>query len=542
MPIYAQRFSSLPRFPLQVLLNRSHRRALPGVLLSGQSTEYSLVLTTELQSAFFRFPYRPIHPLAPPHISERLLKFIARNERMYILKVCARAYPWRMQRVLILYGTGESHSHATTISITMLPDEALLEIFDFYQHNHSRIQCQWWSLLVHICRKWRQIILESPHRLNLQILCTHGTPVKRYLGIWPAFPIVINYPRVKRGKKPPRNRRVENHIIAALEHPGRVSFFRLHTLGIYGIQGENVLTAMQEPFLVLTRLEVNVEGRHVPVLPAEFLGGSAPRLQEITLSFIPYPALPTLLLSTSDLVKLDLFDIPPTGYISPEVMAASLAALPKLETFVIGFRLSTSQPDRIHTPPATRAVLPALTHFRGASEYLEDLVGRIDCPRLNQIVITYLNQAVDFQVMQLSNFIGRTVDPEITLRHARFSFSYHAVAFTMYPHANHSPWDRRPATTIISCYRIDSQVSHMTQVLSHWSAKLSNVVHLKLKVDPEGPHVTGTGDVEWMRLLHQFSAVQTLHVAYLGSSQGMLLSHWKILQRQWSTKCCRPLT
>jgi hypothetical protein len=131
-------------------------------------------------------------------------------------------------------------------------------------------------------------------------------------------------------------------------------------------------------------------------------------------------------------------------------------------------------------------------------------------------VVTYLNQVVDFQVVQFSNFIDRTVGPEITLfRHARFTFSDRTVAFTMYPHPNHSPWDRRPATTIISCYGIDYQVWHITQVLSHLSAKLSNVVHLKLKVEPEGHQLIsmGTHDVEWMRLLHQFSAVQTLHVS-----------------------------
>ena len=127
-----------------------------------------------------------------------------------------------------------------------------------------------------------------------------------------------------------------------------------------------------------------------------------------------------------------------------------------------------------------------------------------------------MNQVVDFHVVQFSNFIDRTVGPEITLfRHARFSFSDRTVAFTMYPHANHSPWDRRPATTIISCYGIDYQVWHITQVLSHLSAKLSNVVHLRLKVEPEGREFIsmGTHDVEWMRLFHQFSAVQTLHVS-----------------------------
>src|ERR1700677_3111838 len=129
-------------------------------------------------------------------------------------------------------------------------------------------------------------------------------------------------------------------------------------------------------------------------------------------------------------------------------------------------------------------------------------------------MITYLNQVVDFQVVQFSNFIDRTVGPEISLfKHARFTFSYRSVAFTVYPHANHSPWDRRPATNIISCQRIDCQVSHIAQVLSHMSAKLSNVVHLKLKVEPEGLYLVGTDDVEWTHLLHQFSAAKTMHVS-----------------------------
>ena len=165
-----------------------------------------------------------------------------------------------------------------------------------------------------------------------------------------------------------------------------------------GSQVKNIVKVMQKSFPALTYLNISAWSGNVPVLPAGFLGGCAPRLQEIALYGIPSPALPTLLLSASDLVKLDLFDIPPSGYISPEAMLASLAALPKLETFVIGFQLATSRPVWIQLPPATRTVLPSLMYFRfkGASEYLEDLVARIDGPQLKQIVVAYLNQAVDF--------------------------------------------------------------------------------------------------------------------------------------------------
>lgn len=404
---------------------------------------------------------------------------------------------------------GDCYGRPTKIG--MLPDVALLEIFVFYRNNCNTSRIQWWNLLVHVCRRWRQVIFESPHRLNLQIRCTHGTQVKKYLGIWPAFPIVIDYHRMK-----PRFRPSYGYdIVTALEHPGRVSFFKLHSMDIYGRQAECVVSAMQKPFPVLTHLDIEL-GDAVSVLPTDFLGGSAPRLQEIILSGIAYPSLPTLLLSATDLIKLDLFDIPWNGYISPEAMVASLAALPKLEVLVIGFLVATSRPTQLHPPPLTRTVLPALTSFRfkGASEYLEDLVTRIDCPQLNHTLITYLNQVVDFQVVQFSNFVNRTVGPEITqFKHARFTFAFGTIAFTMYPHANHSPWDRRPATNIISCQGIDCQVSHISQVLDHMSAKLSNVVHLKLKVDPEGLRLEGTDDVEWMLLLHQFSSLKTLHVS-----------------------------
>ncbi len=389
----------------------------------------------------------------------------------------------------------------------MLPDNVLLEIFDLYRSNHDYAsRTVWrWHLLVHVCQRWRQIVFTSPHRLNLQILCTHGTPVRKNLGIWPAFPIVIDYCYSGSGITP----HDEDNVIAALEHRNHVCYVRLD---ITGLQLGEMATVMQEPFPVLTRLFIGSDDENAPVLPDGFLGGSAPRLQEIALSGIPYPTLPTLLLSASDLVELSLHKIPSTGYISPEAMVACLAALPRLYTFRIGFRSATPRPDRIRPPPVTRTVLPALTSFRfnGASEYLEDLVAQIDSPQLGQIFIFYLNQLVDFRVAQLSQFVDRSVGPEITLfRHAQVTFVSDWVSFTTYHHET-----RLPVRTLISCQRIDWQVSHIAQVLSQFSATLSNVVHLKLEAQlKEGRQLEGTDDVEWLHLLHQFSTVQTLHVS-----------------------------
>ncbi len=395
----------------------------------------------------------------------------------------------------------------------MLPDNVLLEIFDLYPNNHDYTRCTvWkWYLLVRVCQRWRQIAFASPHRLNLQILCTYGTPVRKNLGIWPTFSIVVGYAYSGRGITTSD----EDNVIAALEHSDRVCYL---VFNITGSQLGNMVTVMQEPFTVLTHLSIFSGDGNASVLPAGFLGGSAPCLQTIHLRGIPFPTLPTVLLSANDLVTLKLHAIPSTGYISPEAMVASLAALPRLETLIIEFQSATPRPDQIRPPPVTRTVLTALISFRfqGASEYLENLVAQIDSPQLDRILIVYLNQLVDFQVTQLSGSIDRSVGPEISLfRHAQVTFFSDWVAFTVYRHANHPSSDWRPAGTFVSCEGIDWQVSHIAQVLSQFSATLSNVVHLKLEVGTKKyRQIEGTVDVEWPHLLHQFSAVQTLHVSW----------------------------
>jgi hypothetical protein len=296
----------------------------------------------------------------------------------------------------------------------------------------------------------------------------------------------------------------EDNVIAALEHSDRVC--ELKVLSAMGSQLGKITTVMQEPFPGLRHLEIITQDRNPPVLPAKFLGGSAPRLHYMFLSGIPFPALPTLLLSTHDLTVLILRNIPPTGYISPEAMVVGLAALPRLESLRIEFQLATL---RRRPPPVTRTVLPTLIsfHFRGASEYLEDLVSRIDAPQLGYITIRYLNQLVDFRVAQLSRFIDRSVGPKLTaFRDAYITFYNGWVSFCMHRHA-----DRRwqPVGTDILCEGIDWQVSHMAQVLSQFSATLS-VHHLDLNAFPKGLQLKDTDDVEWQLLLRQFSDARTL--------------------------------
>ena len=207
------------------------------------------------------------------------------------------------------------------MSINILPDNVFLDIFDFCLRNphKSPFHRTWeWQRLVRVCRRWRQIIFASPRRLDLHLFCTYGTSVRNNLSCWPAYPIIVDYYPYwdsDSGQSPaPDN---DDNVIAALEHPDRVRCVEISAAS--SLLGK-VAAIMQRPFPALTLLRLSSNDGGVPALPSAFLGGSAPLLQEIYLDGIPFLTLPTLLLSTSDLVVLKLENIPDTGYISSQAM------------------------------------------------------------------------------------------------------------------------------------------------------------------------------------------------------------------------------
>jgi hypothetical protein len=276
------------------------------------------------------------------------------------------------------------------IRIDVLPGDILLEIFDIYMRRLPRVtktEVETWHSLVHVCRRWRSIIFGSPHRLNLQLVCTPGTPARETLDVWPALPLLIKSSFLTRTSS------LEN-IVVALGHSNRICEVDLSAGHM-----EEVLAAMQVSFPELTRLRLWSFDKTLPVTPDSFLGGSAPHLRVVELWGIPYPRLPKLLLSATQLIKLNLSDIPHSGYFSPEAMVALLPGLSSLETLHLYFQSPQSRPDleRRRPPPLKRSVIPSLGDFwfKGVSEYLEDLVTCIDAPQLRFFDVIFFNQ-IDF--------------------------------------------------------------------------------------------------------------------------------------------------
>ena len=391
----------------------------------------------------------------------------------------------------------------------MLHDDVLLEIFDFCVGEHpvdsTRREIEAWQPLVHVCQRWRSIIFGSPLRLNLRLLCTQETP-RDVLDVWPALPLVIS------DRYNPFKGFHISKVVGFLEHSDRVcqiSFLNVPNLLFL----KPVLNAMQKPLPQLTDLLLNLlwshRGSTTPVVPDSFLGGSIPRLQRLSLDGIPFPGLPKLLLSATRLVVLHLWNIPHSGYISPEVMLATLSTLTSLESLLLGFQ-SPGWASR-HPPPAraaTRSVLRVLTElvFKGVSEYLDDLVAHIDAPQLSTLEITFFNR-IAIDTIHLAQFISCIPRLKV-LKNARVVFIHRTAKFALSSQNSGHP------ELIVKTLWSDRQLSSPKHV---WTSlpPLFTSEDLYIYENPFSS-VEWQDNIEimaWLELLHAFTAVKNLYIS-----------------------------
>ncbi len=159
-------------------------------------------------------------------------------------------------------------------------------------------------------------------------------------------------------------------------------------------------------------------------------------------------------------------------------MVTCLSALSKLKRLVLSFQSPRSRPSRAKPPP-TRTILPALTspHFEGVTEYLEDLVARIDVPLLEAISIKFFNQFI-FDILQLPRFLCRT------------------EKFT-------------------ALDRLDWQLSSLIQVYNSTLSTPSTLERLNVHEAQDSP-LHWQDDIEntqWLELFHPFTNVKNLYLS-----------------------------
>jgi hypothetical protein len=400
------------------------------------------------------------------------------------------------------------------VTIGILPDEILLEIFDFYMHKADYDE---WHTLVHVCRQWRNVVFASPRRLDLRLLCCeYGRSVRKMLDLWPELPIVIRNDIDDSGDSILMAERVDN-VIDALELNDRVS--KIDLWDISSSELEIYLATMQCPFPALTDLTLSSfdELARAQVMSDSFLGGSAPRLRSLNWHRIPFPELPKLLLSTTDLGSLYLESIPHSGYFSPEAIVTCLSSLTRLKDLALEFQSPRSRPSRTSRlrPPLTRTILPALTYlrFKGVTEYLEDLVARIDVPLLDIIRIKFFNQLV-FDILQL---------PKLVFRTKKFT-EFNQADVVLESNCINVTLSLQTATVVTaelrlktSCRALDWQLSSLAQVCELCLPTLSNLEYLNIRGnEPPDLPLLWQDDIEntqWLEVLQPFVTVKNLYLS-----------------------------
>jgi hypothetical protein len=202
-------------------------------------------------------------------------------------------------------------------------------------------------------------------------------------------------------------------------------------------------------------------------------------------------------------------------------MVTCLSVLTRLELFAIEFDSPQSRPDRRRPPPQTRTLLPILgsLRFRGVSEYLEDLVARIDVPLLNYLRITFFHQLI-FDMPQLNQFISRT--PKFSAHNnADVHFIYRQVSVKFRPE---SVGEFKLELAIL-CRQSDWQLSSLAQICSSSFPQALILAVERLSIykgyipgvysERSERVLDWQDDIEsgqWLELLQPFTAVKDIYI------------------------------
>ncbi|KAH9178377.1 hypothetical protein EDB89DRAFT_2239613 [Lactarius sanguifluus] len=396
-----------------------------------------------------------------------------------------------------LRGTGPFSQQAL---IEVLSDDVLLRIFQHYLDVSPRN----WPKLAHVSRSWRQIIFTSPLGLHLRLYCTYGTPVLKNLDCWPSLPLVLDYVGSPILRPPaPED---EDNIMAVLEQSDRIRSISLTVSNSL----LKKLSAISEPISGLEELVLLSQDNVQSTLPRANTFWWGHRLRILHSTRIAIPSLPQLLLPSQDLVDLQLNDIPRAGYFSPEAFANALCGMTRLETLSLHF---LSLPPRRNylafpPPPWNRVVLPALTRFkyRGISKYLDNLVARIDAPRLGDIDITFFNQPT-LDASQLGLFVNRIEMWRSPLR-AEILFSGDVISITFT-----QPGVLKRLGLQISCEQLGWRLSSIYQICGHFSTFLFNVEYLGIEANGPSRVPDDIDDEQWLGPIRAFDSIKSFHLA-----------------------------
>ena len=455
----------------------------------------------------------PIRPLNPSKsIGEGLLSCASK---------CQRYAPFYVYRPKRPYTTANS---CNVTSIDILDDDSLINIFRLYrpilldeeETNDDRIlqggewrRERWWYKLVHVCRRWRSLILESASHLGLSLLCTHRTPVADMLACSPPLPLIIDHADESRNLTPED----EEGIKLALRHHDRVRRIRL---AMFIPCLPELVKSIDEEFPILEYLCIDplIYNGDGLILPETL---RAPNLRHLVLVNFALPVGSSLLATATGLVTFSLSFIPPSVPWNPTDLLHRVSLMPHLQTFGISF--CSAPPNHVvewqtvNTQNMTHVVLPNLRWlgFQGGSTYMEALLPHMTTPHLEKLQIYFFNE-LTVSVTNLQQFISNSKALRFTgasLRFDRMGFALQA-----YPRKG-----SRMYALSMAIYRLgdDWPLSSTVLMLDILGPVFSGVMHLSIGICDKD-HMLWSGSptynkadrAQWRDILKPFNNVKSL--------------------------------
>jgi hypothetical protein len=412
-----------------------------------------------------------------------------------------------------------------TVSIHVLDDDSLLHIFYLYrpfllgedQGDLARLwggepswaRGRWWYKLVHVCRRWRSVILGSAPYLELFLVCTNGTHVADMLAYSLPLPLVVDYSGRNIAAKD------EEGIILALNQRDRVRRvrFRLPATIL-----QKFIAVIEEEYPILEYLIISfpTEDKSTILIFPEAL--QAPQLCHLSLRGFGLPIGSRLLTTGVGLVTLHLVMVHPSTYFYPNTLIQWISLMPQLEMLVIIFISPIPGRDverqLTHMPTIAPVTLPNLRHFvfHGVNTYSEALITRINVPRLEKLRIQFINQLTFFVpcLLQLMN-----TAENLRFHAANVTFFDHKVEAAIYPHGEIVDAEMYAFAISVYCWHLDWQVSSATQISSLLGQIFSLVENLTFQYEEHSHSSEEHNQVdrtEWRRLLRPFRNVKTIRI------------------------------
>ena len=388
------------------------------------------------------------------------------------------------------------------MTIDNVPDDVLLEIFDFYRHTFGdplSSERVWnnkngWFKLAHVCHNWRSLVLASPSRLRLRLYFADNTLTRAaVLERLSHLPIVVDYSNATLDSS------TQKRLISALRYPDRVC-----RVAITYDDSDWITEPLDSPFPALESLELDC--LEPIILPTSFMT-LIQSLRHLRLISTSLTSLLPLLSVTRALVDLNLgidtVFCPAKG----ASLLNHLQCMPHLRILQVFTRTTyfVFSNNVVEMPPITSVLLTELTyfHFFGECVEIEWFVAGLVTPSLRELHISVLDTSgsLTLHVPYLSKFVCAA---GIVFFEAGLTFSEHFLMTSLFarPHSSDDP----PSKVIT----IKTQIgAHPDSAVSAMFATIGDLF-LSSKNPQYEPFLEDLGP--WRKIFEEFRNVKVLRL------------------------------